>query len=386
MYLRVQLYIGKALSEITSDSWQADCMATRKTVDLSPSQTADSVSISASHARALFRAIVDQGHDVDAFAAAEGTTVRAVESSNQVPADLFGRLYQRAMMLLKDESLGMVSGGPVPRGTFRMMCLCVIHRPTIASIVVRAGEFFDVCRAIAVKPKLIESQGESCVGFSLVRDETAQTLEEILHKEGPVRVRTSLYMWHSLLSWFAGRSLPLERVEFSFEAPANGSQWCRLFRCPIKFNAEHSLIRFPTGVLDTPNVQSEQSLSVFLKSAPYRLIVPSYHDQRVSDRVMAIFGDDFSRPLPGAEQVSRQLAMSVSTLRRQLQHEGTSFQQLKDECRRTAALQYLTSSELTFSEIAGLLGFDEVSAFYRAFKRWTLVTPSQYRHSLRDMR
>ncbi len=338
--------------------------------------------ISESYIRALLRAVADQGHDPRAFAEAEGVTLEALESGSDLSAALFGRLYQRAMLLLRDESLGMVSGGPVETGTFRMMCLCVIHRPTLQAIVTRIGEFMDVCCGIMVKPCIIESRSSAGIGFATVRNASDHSLREILDAAGPMRIRTSLYMWHSLLSWFAGRSLPLMRVEFDFPMPANGAQWSRLFRCQVDFECPQSLIRFEKNILPLPNVQNEQSLSVFLKSAPYRLIVPSYHDHRLSDRVLALFGDDFSQRLPGANQVSEQLGMSVSTLRRQLQEEGTSFQRLKDDCRRAAAVQYLATSDLTFNEIAGLLGFDEVSAFFRAFRRWTGATPSEYRASL----
>jgi AraC-like DNA-binding protein len=338
--------------------------------------------ISSSYVRALLRAVSDQGHDPSAFAEAEGVTLAELESGQDLSAALFGRLYQRAMLLLHDESLGMVSGGPVATGTFRMMCLCVIHRPTLSAIVSRAGEFMDVCSGIAIKPRIIECRSSAAVGFAVVRNESNRTLREILDVAGPMRVRTSLYMWHSLLSWFAGRSLPLMRVEFDFPMPVNGAQWVRLFRCPVEFECEQSLIRFEKTVLQLANVQNEQSLSIFLKSAPYRLIVPAYHDQRVSDRVLALFGDDFSQRLPGAAQVSEQLNMSVSTLRRHLQEEGTSFQRLKDDCRRAAAVQYLATGDLTYNEIAGLLGFDDVSAFFRAFRRWTGMTPTTYRTSL----
>lgn len=332
--------------------------------------------------RALLRAIVDQGHDPRRFAEDEGVALSLLEECDELPAPLFGRLYQRAMLLLQDESLGMVSGGRVATGTFRMMCLCVIHRPSLRAVIERAGEFLDICNGMAIKPQIIPAHDSVAVGFATVSENRAQNLKQILDADGPMRVRTSLFMWYNLLNWFAGRSLPLLRVEFDFAKPGNGEHWKRLFRCPVEFGCGQSLLRFEKSVLELPNVQSEQSLSVFLKSAPYRLIVPSYHDQRLSDRVLAVFGDDLSRRLPGAEQVSRHLGMSVSTLRRQLLDEGTSFQRLKDDCRQAAAMQYLATSELTYTEIAGLLGFDEASAFFRAFRRWTGMTPTEYRASL----
>ena len=76
--------------------------------------------------------------------------------------------------------------------------------------------------------------------------------------------------------------------------------------------------------------------------------------------------------------------MSAPTLRRRLKKEGTSFQTLKDECRRDAAVNYLSNSELSINAIAALMGFTDPSAFHRCFKKWTGTTPDEFRQ--RDQR
>jgi AraC-like DNA-binding protein len=73
--------------------------------------------------------------------------------------------------------------------------------------------------------------------------------------------------------------------------------------------------------------------------------------------------------------------MSERTLQRRLGGEGTSVQALLDEVRHRISLRQLAESRQSIAEISYLLGFAEVRAFHRAFKRWTGSTPAVYRQS-----
>lgn len=71
--------------------------------------------------------------------------------------------------------------------------------------------------------------------------------------------------------------------------------------------------------------------------------------------------------------------MSARTLRRRLAERGSSYRELLDEARRSLALQRVLDADASFDEIAAALGFNDLSAFYRSFRRWTGNTPAAYR-------
>jgi AraC-like DNA-binding protein len=71
----------------------------------------------------------------------------------------------------------------------------------------------------------------------------------------------------------------------------------------------------------------------------------------------------------------------VRTLCRRLAAEATTFQAIKDEVRRDIAIQRLTRSGDAIAEIAYDVGFDNPTAFHRAFRHWTGSTPNTYRRA-----
>src|SRR5262249_47925385 len=79
------------------------------------------------------------------------------------------------------------------------------------------------------------------------------------------------------------------------------------------------------------------------------------------------------------EDVARSLGMSKRTLARRLSDEGLNFTEILQQLRCDLAVRYLDDRRLHVSKIAWLLGFNEVSAFTHAHKRWTGKAPSQMR-------
>lgn len=87
---------------------------------------------------------------------------------------------------------------------------------------------------------------------------------------------------------------------------------------------------------------------------------------------------------PSVEAVARGLAMSVRNLQPKLHGEQTTFSWILNEIRKELAMGYLDGNGTPITEIAYLLGYSEVSVFYRAFKKWTNTTPSAYRRDMRQ--
>lgn len=79
------------------------------------------------------------------------------------------------------------------------------------------------------------------------------------------------------------------------------------------------------------------------------------------------------------EVVAERLNISVRNLQRHLKEVGTNYQAILDDCREALALRLIEDDTLTLYEVAHRVGFNEPSAFYKAFKRWTGKRPGDYR-------
>jgi|GEM_PF-4879026 len=93
-------------------------------------------------------------------------------------------------------------------------------------------------------------------------------------------------------------------------------------------------------------------------------------------RLLLVLGE------PRREHLCDIFAISLATLKRHLQREGTHYAALVQQVRQTLAAQYLGSAELSVTDTALLLGYQDIHQFSKAFKRWFGVTPTGYATAL----
>ena len=167
-------------------------------------------------------------------------------------------------------------------------------------------------------------------------------------------------------------------VDFTHRAPPDVSAYVAWFDAPVRFGRPLNQLTFPLAALGSPLATADANLSALLTRYANSLR-PIANQGELTAQVRSLLVEGLRNDLASIEDIARKLALSPRSLQRRLKEEGTAFQTLRDEVSRELAGRYLEDKSLTISEISFLLGFSEPSAFFRAFKRWTGLTPLESR-------
>lgn len=304
-----------------------------------------------------------------------------LESKSHIPAQQYGQIYRQVMLTTQNEWFGFFSGGErVPLGSFRMMGLTLLHCDSLRQAIGRASDFAEICRGMNTRYEL-ETIDDSTVKLRLepIRSVPKARFKKMLGEARSEALIGALLTWHRFSEWLIDKDINIRSINLMASSDGSISSLVHANIKNICFNQPEVSMTFDSRFLDHPIVQSSDSLHNFLRTAPYHLVTQDPAHTSPAEKVRSLINKDVGHSMPTTEEVASKLNVSITTLRRQLQREDTSFQKLKDECRLEAALHYLSYRELSNTDIAQKLGFDEPSAFFRSFKKWTGMTPGEYR-------
>lgn len=186
---------------------------------------------------------------------------------------------------------------------------------------------------------------------------------------------------HSWPRWLIGQQMPLRQVEMAFAPPPAPMLYEQFFAAEVQFNAPRNRLRFPAQLLQQPCLEANEELHRHHRQFADQLLSSAGRDGALVAQVKSLIRNQIAAgdAAIGREQVAEALHLSLRTLQRKLDQQGTHFQALYDQTRQDMALQLIQRGDKSFGEIAYQLGFSGLSAFQKAFKRWTGLPPGLYR-------
>jgi AraC-like DNA-binding protein len=169
-------------------------------------------------------------------------------------------------------------------------------------------------------------------------------------------------------------------VSFSYPKPSYYMEYESLFKCPIAFDAKKTILRVEYPNLDAPVLSRNEELFEICTKHCQKIMNSSGASSQLRDQLCNLFLAT-PRNLPDLNSAAIKLGKSARTLRRMLQEENTSYEDLKAEFRLDLSRQLLTEAKMTPKQVAFFLGYTTPSSLHRAFKAWTGQTIQSFLRS-----
>lgn len=285
--------------------------------------------------------------------------------SGRIPAARYAELWRAIARASDDEFFGMNSRR-MKAGSFAFISRSALGCRDLRAAVNQILEFFTITFD-NMRVYLHEEDGLAVV-----------TIKDGARSRRAFTYFTFWLMVHGLSCWLIGRRIQITAIDLRCAEPAYCNDYQTLFTEELRFLQPEGRLIFDSKFLDQPVRRCADELRVFLHDAPSNILVKYRNASGFSSEIKQHLRCRL--PLsPDLEDVAKQFTISQSTLRRRLEAEDTTFQEIKNAVRRDIAIQQLCTTRESVASIADLVGFADTRSFFRAFKKWTGLNPGEYR-------
>lgn len=176
------------------------------------------------------------------------------------------------------------------------------------------------------------------------------------------------------------RDIRVYRVALRHDASAYREEISRVFgTTDITFGADENVVTFERDVLDEPLPGHFPDYHRQIEQLAVRRLAELPDGGTTSAAVLRYLEEQIGRRVVGMEDVAKHLDVTLRTLQRRLKEENTTYAALRDSIRYRYAQKYLNDPGMDMDSIAAALGFSETANFYPAFKRWSGMSPGEFR-------
>jgi len=329
--------------------------------------------VAAAYLGAMYRSALDMGVPRENLIDIPGFDENGLRIGiKRYPVGVFLELLQRAATFLNNDSIGIELGLRLRperridvlyaltfcRTLKESLTLNLKYQPLIQQIGITELENRGDVSALVWKPHLDRFEGQAYVTGAVFAG------------------YVSIGKW---LLW--SETPPSEQVRFRHSAPDDRSAYVTAFGDSLVFDAECDEIIFKSSELENLLPGRNPEMVRRLHTRLDQMLLGLTHSS-LSGQAKALIAGALKDGQATGDFISHQLGMSERTLRRKLSREGTNFSQLIIQCRQEMADIFLADPKMPLTEIAHALGFNDQSAFSRAFREWEGVPPSVYRQNL----
>jgi len=313
----------------------------------------------------------DHGVDIGRLFASVGSDIGLLDDPDaRIDAEAYLALEEKGAEMAGDEYLGLHMGEYVKPGSWSVAGHFMAQCDTLGQVFVKGGRYARVIgNLISSKAWLIPGG----VRVQLAAPRHAPTM--------------SRHCWDSVLASsitmarrLTGKPLAPLAVRLPGGKPADPEEYERIFRCPVRFESKNAGMDIPLSMIEEKVLSPDPALAArfeaWAEECLARLPPLKLTGSRVAKRILERL-DDGSISI---RSVARDLGMSPRSLQLDLAAEGCDFSGILRRTREGLARRFLKEGRGA-EEIACLLGFSEASAFHRAFRKWTGLTPAECRRS-----
>jgi AraC-like DNA-binding protein len=315
-----------------------------------------------------FPLLAEHGVDPAAVLAGTGLTPSSFgDTELRIPYAVGGGVLARCAAATRVPHFGLLVGARFELAMFGLLGQLIRNSPTVGDALQQLVRHLHLHDRGAIAFTMDLGRAQTALGYAVYRSDTPG-IAEIYD--------LALSVGASIMRVLCGSSWRPGLVTLAHRAPADAAPYRRHFGAPVRFDAPHSELVFPSRWLDLRLSDAAPAARV----AAERVATAQERRERLGERVHRIVKGLLVSGDLSSQRVAAIVGMHERVLRRRLHGEGTSLAVIVDRARLEGARALLDETELSLPDIAAALAYSDATAFSRAFRRWTGTTPNAWRN------
>lgn len=329
----------------------------------------ETISVSVTVLAQMFLYLASLKVDADAFLRSLKIDPEIVKSPDaRLPIETYLFIQDEAAKYTNDPYFGLHMGEFAEAGSWSILGYMMMNCKTVGEAFEKSGRYSRIIG------NLIESRAELHLNKIRIIFDTPPSAPKMSRHCFESVFSSSVRMMRSL----TGVTLSPLQVTFIYPQPESTAEYERIFCCPVLFGQKENSVTLDLSIGNTPVLMANPGLLQYFEKYAQDFLAEmnrkDEHTQAVTKLILARLDDEKL----SLEKIAKEMSISVRTLQKRLEGEGVVFSDLLQEIRERLAKKYLREN-YSVEQITYLLGFSEPSVFRKAFKKWSGVTPREYR-------